>query len=186
MSAWSGDLFVFDVEGQGYVSAALPTGNAIPASLKRYRASGPDVLISESAPLSVNDTAAWMLEKQKVGFSFEAVVEDDFSKHYSINAFWDKLTNFARQAGRLLVEKALILYYVGNDQDTPTWAKGVAGTALGYFVFPLDAIPDITPFVGFSDDLGAIAAALAAIAVCIKKKHVDDAKKKTEEWFGKE
>ena len=36
--------------------------------------------------------------------------------------------------------------------------------ALGYFIFPADAIPDITPVVGYADDLGVLAAALAAIA----------------------
>ena len=111
---------------------------------------------------------------------------DDYSKHYSEDSFWDKLKNFAKQAGREVVEKALILYYVGIDSNTPAWAKGVIGAALGYFIFPLDAIPDLAPFVGYADDLGAIAVALAAVASCITKVHIDKAKAKSDEWFGGE
>lgn len=188
MPAWSGDLFVFvDAEGLEHISTTLPTGNDMPASsVKRYRASGPCVPIRGPTPTTVGDSAAWMSEKQKEGFAFELVLDDDFSGHYSESSFWDKLLHFAKQAGREVVHKALILYYVGNDPVTPMWAKGVITAALGYFIFPIDVIPDLTPFVGYADDLGAMAAAMAAIASCITKDHIDKATAKTEEWFGKE
>ena len=114
----------------------------------------------------------------------EPIPPTDYSSQYSEESFWDKLFNFAKQAGREVVQKALLLYYVGCDPDTPTWAKGVITAALGYFIFPLDAIPDVTPFVGYADDLGAIVMALAAIAACIKKEHADKAAAKTAECFG--
>ena len=188
MSAWSGELFVFvDAEGVEHISTSLPTGNDIPASqVKRYRASGPNLPISGPAPTAIGDSAAWITEKQKDGFAFALVLDDDFSGHYSESSFWDKLLHFAKQAGREVVHKALILYYAGKDPSTPMWAKGVITAALGYFIFPLDAIPDITPFVGYADDLGAMAAALAAIASSITKEHIDKATAKIEEWFGKE
>lgn len=110
--------------------------------------------------------------------------EQDFAREYSEKSFWDKLKNVAKLAGREIVEKSLVLYYVGIDPETPAWAKGVIAAALGYFIVPLDAIPDMAPFVGYADDLGAIAAATAAIASCISKRHVQQAKMKTEEWFG--
>lgn len=34
--------------------------------------------------------------------------------------------------------------------------KAIVIGALLYFINPLDALPDITPFIGFSDDLGII------------------------------
>lgn len=37
------------------------------------------------------------------------------------------------------------------------WAKGIALGVLAYFIALLDAIPDVTPIVGFTDDAGAIA-----------------------------
>lgn len=188
MSAWSGELFVFkNGEGQMCVSAAAPTEQSgIVLELKKYRVEGPYMPVRESAAVPLTDVTAWMSEKQEEGFAFEAVVEHDFSKHYSADAFWNKLRRFAKQAGKEVVEKAFILYYVGNDPNAPTWAKGVVGAALGYFIFPLDAIPDLAPFVGYADDLGAIVAALAALASCTSKEHIDRAKDKTKEWFGEE
>ncbi len=164
MSAWSVDLFVFvDAQGIGQVSTSLPVGEGISASVvKWYRGSGPTVPLNGASSAAVGDVAAWMAEKQKEGFSFELILDDDFSKHYSESSFWDKLLHYAKQAGREVVHKALILYYVGNDPATPVWAKGVIAAALGYFIFPIDAIPDLTPFIGYADDLGAIVAAMAA------------------------
>ena len=43
--------------------------------------------------------------------------------------------------------------------------------ALGYFIAPVDAFPDIVPFLGFADDLGALALALSTVAVHIKDAH---------------
>lgn len=86
---------------------------------------------------------------------------------------------------RDVIEKGLILYYCANDPKTPTWAKAVIATALGYFIFPLDAIPDFTPFVGYADDIGAIVAATASLGASINRRHIAAARKKVTEWFGK-
>ena len=110
--------------------------------------------------------------------------QPDYSNNYSDNELLEKLTQFAKSAGRELVEKALILYYAASDPDTPQKAKAIIFSALGYFILPLDAIPDITPLLGFSDDLGAIALALATVAAHIKPQHRLAAKEKTNKWFG--
>lgn len=103
----------------------------------------------------------------------------DFSNHYSENSFWEKVRNFAIIAGRELIENALILYYCLQDPDTPAWAKTVIISALAYFIFPLDALPD--PI--FVDDLGVLASALATIMFCIKEEHRIRAKERLAEWF---
>ncbi|MBT6381766.1 MAG: DUF1232 domain-containing protein [Opitutales bacterium] len=108
----------------------------------------------------------------------------DYSNNYSETGLWDKLTQFAKSAGREVVGKALILFYVASDPDTPKRAKTIIFSALGYFILPLDAIPDFTPILGFSDDLGAMALALATVAAHIKPEHRQAAKRKTTEWFG--
>ena len=110
--------------------------------------------------------------------------QPDYSNNYSENELLEKLTQFAKSAGRELVEKALILYNAASDPDTPQKAKAIIFSALGYFILPLDAIPDITPLLGFSDDLGAIALALATVAAHIKPQHRLAAKEKTNKWFG--
>jgi uncharacterized membrane protein YkvA (DUF1232 family) len=111
-------------------------------------------------------------------------MNDEYSQQFTEVSFKDKLRGYAKQAGREVVEKSLILYYVGTDPVVPAWAKGIVAAALGYFIVPLDAIPDLAPFVGYADDLGAISMALAAIASCVSQQHVQKAKTKAAEWLG--
>ena len=113
-------------------------------------------------------------------------MKEEFSQHYSEQSFWEKVKKYAKQIGRATLEKALLLYYVGIDRNTPFWAKGVISAALGYLIFPIDAIPDFIPFVGYADDAVAIASALATVALCISQEHKDKAREKIREWFGEE
>lgn len=107
-----------------------------------------------------------------------------YEKEYSDESFWLKLKKYAMTAGKEVVEKALVLYEALKDEDTPTWAKGVIVAALGYFICPVDAIPDAVPLAGYADDLGALAAALAAVATHVKEEHKLSAKAKLQKWFG--
>ncbi|MBS0265607.1 MAG: DUF1232 domain-containing protein [Planctomycetes bacterium] len=100
------------------------------------------------------------------------------------SSYLGKVLKHARRAGREVVRRVLVLYYAFNDPDVPAWAKGTIAAAMGYFLFPLDAIPDFAPFVGYADDLGAIMLALAAVASCIKPEHRAQAQAKTDAWFG--
>ena len=111
---------------------------------------------------------------------------NEFEDAYSEEGFWDKLKQYAKSAGKEVVEKALLLYYAGNEEEAPAWAKATVIASLGYFIAPLDAIVDLTPAVGYADDLGVLALALAAVATYIN----DDVRTKTtskmSEWFGED
>lgn len=108
---------------------------------------------------------------------------DNFSKEYKESSFWEKIKTYAIDAGKDVIEKALTLYYCLLDADTPVWAKTVIVSVLGYFIVPVDAIPDLTPVVGFSDDLGALVSALAIVAAHIKPEHKTKAQEKLKDWF---
>ena len=45
-----------------------------------------------------------------------------------------------------------------QNPECPFYIKGVIIAALGYFISPIDLIPDFIPVVGFTDDLAAIGA----------------------------
>ncbi|MBO2694611.1 YkvA family protein [Shewanella algae] len=107
-------------------------------------------------------------------------------EQYSDSGFWTKLKGYARQAGREVVQKALWLYYAAQRPDTPKWAKTVIFGALAYFITPLDAIPDLTPLVGFSDDLGALAAALTMVSLYVNAEVKQEADQTLKRWFGDE
>jgi uncharacterized membrane protein YkvA (DUF1232 family) len=109
--------------------------------------------------------------------------DDEFTRQYSETGFWDKLVRFAKVAGSEVVERALQLFYAAQDPQTPAWAKGVIYAALGYFIFPVDAIPDGVPAVGFSDDLGVLVAALASVAMFITPAVKEQARTKVRDWF---
>lgn len=112
--------------------------------------------------------------------------QNEFAAEYSEKGFWQKLKGFASKAGREVVGRSLQLYYAAQADETPTWAKSVIYGALGYFISVLDAVPDITPIVGYTDDLGVLVAALAAVAASVTPEIKAQAHAKTCQWFGAE
>jgi uncharacterized membrane protein YkvA (DUF1232 family) len=107
----------------------------------------------------------------------------DYHKKYSNRGFWNKVKSAAATAGKEVLVKALTLYYCAADDDTPTAAKATAYSALGYFILPIDVIPDIMPALGYSDDLSIIVAAITALASHIKPEHKKQARTTVKEWF---
>jgi uncharacterized membrane protein YkvA (DUF1232 family) len=107
-----------------------------------------------------------------------------FQKHYSESDFWSRLKSHAKKLGKGGLRHALILYYTLQEPNVPTWAKTVIIGALGYFIFPLDAIPDFIPVVGLTDDLTVLAAAIGALELNIPQSARDKAEAKMQDWFG--
>ncbi|SRR5690554_4026537 len=98
--------------------------------------------------------------------------------------FWKKLGPNARHIGREALEKALYLYYAVQNPATPKWARRVIYGALGYFILPLDAIPDLAPLIGYTDDISVMAAALATVSFYITPEVKAQAHNKLSDWFG--
>lgn len=94
------------------------------------------------------------------------------------------LQRIARRAGVGLVRKALQLFYVLRRPDTPVWAKRTVIGALAYLVLPIDAVPDLLPLVGFTDDLTVITAALGTVAFYVNDEVRAAADLKVRSWFG--
>ena len=115
---------------------------------------------------------------------YSKVDTSKYSKEYSESNFWDKVKNYATKAGGKVIYNALKLYYALQSTDTPGWAKTVILGALGYFIAPIDLIPDVIPAGGYVDDAGVIAVALLTVATCITPKIKEEAKAKMSDWFG--
>jgi len=109
-----------------------------------------------------------------------------FQKHYSESDFWSRLRSQAKKLGKGGLRHALTLYYTLQEPNVPAWAKTVIIGALGYFIFPLDAIPDFIPVVGFTDDIAVLAAAIGALELNIPQSAREKADAKMREWFGYE
>lgn len=89
----------------------------------------------------------------------------------------DFMARLKRVAKRIpFTEDLLAAWFCARDPQTPRRVKLTLLAALGYFVLPLDAIPDFMPLIGFTDDAAVIAAAIAAVAGSIKPEHRERAK----------
>ncbi len=75
------------------------------------------------------------------------------------------------------------MLYAYRSKRTPTWARRVIIGALAYLVSPIDSIPDLTPIIGYTDDLGVITFALVTIACYIDNEIREKAKTKLSTLF---
>ena len=88
-----------------------------------------------------------------------------------------------KTVGVKLTYSALLLYYAYDRKDTPTWAKNIILGSLAYLVSPFDSIPDLTPFLGFTDDIGVLSFGLVTIACYINEEVRANAKEKVHRYF---
>ncbi len=89
-----------------------------------------------------------------------------YKKHYSEKKFWNKLSEVFYKAGKQVVYYALLLFYILRDPGVPIQQKVAIIGALGYFILPLDLIPDVLP-LGYTDDLAALQACVDAVQTSI-------------------
>ena len=118
----------------------------------------------------------------------ELIKYEEHKKSYSERSFWKKLSKHAKKIGREAVIKVLHLYYTAQDPDTPQWAKAKIYGALGYFILPIDLIPDVIPAAGYTDDIVVLGIAIAVVAAHMSHKTKKQAEDKLDEmldvWFG--
>ena len=108
---------------------------------------------------------------------------NEYKSYFSGPKFWGKVRSVAMTAGAKAIYVALVLYYTLSATTTSIKDKGIIYGALGYFILPLDLIPDAIPMVGFSDDLAALVAAFWAVHKNITPEVIDQARTKLAQWF---
>ncbi len=101
----------------------------------------------------------------------------EYSRDELLTKIISALPLLKTRQGTRLISTVLQLFYLAKSAELPLWVKGTVIAALGYFIVIPDAIPDVTPVVGFVDDLGVLVSALAAVAPYISpaiKKRVEE------------
>lgn len=68
--------------------------------------------------------------------------------------------------------------------DTPGWAKRIVIGSIAYVLAPIDAVPDLTPLLGLTDDLGVLSYGLVAIAGYVNQEVKNKSKKELLRIFG--
>jgi len=118
------------------------------------------------------------------GLFADEIKSAKFRKHYSDASFWDKLKRVAKLAGMKVVYPALLLQYMMKSDDVSLKTKLIISAALGYFILPIDFIPDFAPLIGFADDLGVLLLILRQMAVHITPEIRKNAREHLQKWFG--
>lgn len=86
--------------------------------------------------------------------------EKDYKKgeEFVNEELWTKLEKAGKRISFARDIKALFRYM--RDPYVSWHRKAIVVGALIYFISPIDAIPDLTPLIGYLDDLGVITAVL--------------------------
>jgi uncharacterized membrane protein YkvA (DUF1232 family) len=103
-----------------------------------------------------------------------AFVRTEFDLNNLRLGFWRKLGPTVARIP--FAEDLLAAYYCAFDRDTPLHVKGALVAALAYFVLPTDAISDVLPIIGFTDDAAALAATVKLVSDHITPVHRQAAK----------
>ena len=96
---------------------------------------------------------------------FEEVHEvQKYGTYYSDNRFWKKVERVAKKVGATVLLPVFTLYYMLQDDKVSLQHKAYIVGALGYFILPMDLIPDgILPVIGFTDDIAVMTLVLKLV-----------------------
>jgi uncharacterized membrane protein YkvA (DUF1232 family) len=112
-----------------------------------------------------------MTNEQKVS---EEDLVNEYQKHFDKNVAYrllKKLRKATRKkpaiiagpSGAIVTALGKLLSALDNPA-TPKPMKALVIGAIGYIILPIDLIPDITPLIGYGDDLASTAGVVFAIA----------------------
>ena len=107
-----------------------------------------------------------------------------YEKHFSFNDLMSKIKETAKKAGLKAIYTSLLLYYALDSPTISILDKAIIYGALGYFISPLDIIPDVLPLIGLSDDIAVLAWAFNRVKHNVNDLTREKAKTKLKIWFG--
>jgi uncharacterized membrane protein YkvA (DUF1232 family) len=110
---------------------------------------------------------------------------NSFSRYFNEPALMAKIRKFYVKAGQKVIYAVLLLYYVFKSPGVNMKTKLTIVAALGYFIVPVDAIFDLAPVLGFTDDFGILIYTLVRISSLITPEIKLQARHKMNEWFPK-
>lgn len=105
------------------------------------------------------------------------------SKYYSEDGLWEKMSSVAKTAGVKVIYMSLLLFYTVISPHTSIMYRSIIFGALGYFILPIDLVPDFLPVIGYTDDIAALAAAISSVSASITPTIRTKAKKQLHQWF---
>lgn len=110
----------------------------------------------------------------------------NMDKHYSESKFINKIKKTGGKLAQKALYAGLVLFYALKSPKLPQRSRLVIFGALGYFILPIDLVPDFLPIIGLSDDAAILIAALGKLYEAIDEETKEQARKKMRDWFGVE
>ena len=108
----------------------------------------------------------------------------EYEKDFSFDKLMSKIKETAKKAGLKAIYMALLLYYALDSPTISIADKAIIYGALGYFICPIDLVPDILPFIGLTDDIAVLAWAFSRVKHNVNDMTREKAKTKLKIWFG--
>ena len=117
---------------------------------------------------------------------FEEVHEiEKYGTYYSDNRLWKKIERVAKKVGATVLLPVFTLYYMLQDDKVSLQHKAYIVGALGYFILPIDLIPDgILPVIGFTDDIAVMTLVLKLVKDSITPEIKGPANQRVAEVMG--
>lgn len=107
-----------------------------------------------------------------------------FSRIYSENSFNRKLLKYGAKLGSNVLYPVILLYTAMSSPATSSKDKIGIMAALGYFILPMDLIPDFLSGIGYADDMAAVVACLKLVKHILTPEVFDQTDKAIEKIFG--
>ncbi|MCI6861258.1 MAG: DUF1232 domain-containing protein [Prevotella sp.] len=108
---------------------------------------------------------------------------ESFGSEYSEQGLKEKLSKIARKAGIKMAYAVLVAFYAVQSDALSFKEKARLYGALGYFILPVDLIPDAILGMGYSDDLAALVYVLHTVSSNITPEVKQRAREKLCLWF---
>lgn len=108
---------------------------------------------------------------------------ESFGSEYSEQGLKEKLSKIARKAGIKMAYAVLVAFYAVQSDTLSFKEKARLYGALGYFILPVDLIPDAILGMGYSDDLAALVYVLHTVSSNITPEVKRRAREKLCSWF---
>ena len=106
-----------------------------------------------------------------------------YEKYFSESELWQKIGKFGKSIGATILYPVFLLFYLLKSGEVNLKEKAMIIGTLGYFILPLDLLPDTLPF-GLSDDELSLMAAISALASCFTIDIQNEAKEQLRKIFG--
>lgn len=107
-----------------------------------------------------------------------------YEKYFSESELFSKIKKVGKSIGATILYPVLLLFNLLKSNEVNLKEKAMIIGTLGYFILPVDLLPDALAGVGYTDDAAALMAVLKALASCINNSIQETSKDQLRNLLG--